>query len=122
MAHLQEAAVKQTAAEQSYLTYVLADASKFQMVTAVSFLPLEQAVRKMTSLPASRLRLRGKGVLQPGADADVCVFDPARLHERGTYTDPAQEAEGMDYVFVGGRPAIADGEFTQERAGRVLRR
>ena len=85
-------------------------------------LPLEEAVRKMTSLPASRLRLRGKGVLQPGADADVCVFDPARLHERGTYTDPAQEAEGMDYVFVGGRPAIADGEFTQERAGRVLRR
>ena len=91
-------------------------------VNQKKFLPLEQAVRKMTSLPASRLRLTGKGVLQPGADADICVFDPQALHERGTYTDPAREAAGMDYVFVGGRPAIARGEWTKDRAGRVLRR
>ena len=91
-------------------------------VNQKKLLPLEQAVRKMTSLPASRLRLTGKGILQPGADADICVFDPQALHERGTYTDPAREAAGMDYVFVGGRPAIARGEWTKERVGRVLRR
>ncbi len=91
-------------------------------VNRKKLLPLEQAVRKMTSLPASRLRLTGRGILQPGADADLCVFDPLALHECGTYTDPAREAAGMDYVFVGGRPAIARGEWTKERAGRVLRR
>ncbi len=91
-------------------------------VNQKKLLPLEEAVRKMTSLPASRLRLTGKGVLQPGADADICVFAPLALHECGTYTDPAREAAGMDYVFVGGRPAIARGEWTEERAGRVLRR
>ncbi len=85
-------------------------------------LTMEDAVRKVTSLPASRLRLEGKGMLRVGSDADLNVFAPQNIHECGTYTNPAQEAVGMDYVFVAGHAAIAAGKFTKECAGSVLRR
>ena len=83
-------------------------------------LSLPQAVRKMTSLPARLLRLRGKGLLREGWDADLCIFDPAAIRERGTYGDPCQYAEGMDYVLVAGVPAIADGAFAELGHGRAL--
>ena len=61
-----------------------------------------------------------KGRLTVGADADLCLFDPAAIHERGTWQDPEQLAAGMDYVFVAGVPAIAEGRFTGSRNGEVL--
>ena len=85
-------------------------------------LSLPQAVSMMTGRPAEALRLKGKGLLQVGMDADVNVFVPERLHEKGTYSKPAQYAEGMDTVFVSGSPAILHGKRCAEAVGRVLRR
>ena len=82
----------------------------------------EQAVHKLTGAPAAALRLRGKGVLAQGADADVCVFDPEKLHERGTYQLPRQTAEGMTLVLVDGQAAVRDGQLTGVMAGRAIRR
>jgi N-acyl-D-aspartate/D-glutamate deacylase len=75
----------------------------------------------MTSLPAQVFGLRDRGLLRPGAYADLLIFDPAQVRHRGTFTDPYHLAEGMQYVFVNGRPAIRAGAFTDELAGRVLR-
>ncbi len=80
------------------------------------------AVRSMTSLPAQVYRMPGRGVIRAGAAADVVVFDLDRLRDRATFTKPHQLSEGMVYVFVNGRAAIRDGEFTGVLAGRVLRR
>ena len=74
----------------------------------------------MTALPAQVLRLRGKGRIAAGMDADLNVFDPAAVHERATWEQPAQESEGMDAVFVGGAPAILHGAFTGAANGQVL--
>lgn len=83
-------------------------------------LTLPEAVHKMTRLPADRLGLAKKGRIQVGADADLCLFDPAAIHERGTWQVPEQTAAGMDYVFVAGVPAIAEGRLTGSRNGIVL--
>ncbi|MEX2271103.1 MAG: D-aminoacylase [Vicinamibacterales bacterium] len=83
---------------------------------------LEEAIRSMTSLPASTFGLEGRGLLQPGATADLVVFDPAALRERATYEDPHQMSEGMWLVLVNGQPVIQDGAFTGKRPGKVLRR
>lgn len=85
-------------------------------------LTADEAVRRLSRLPAERYGLRQKGRVAVGADADLCMFDPAAIHEMGTWADPAQCARGMDWVFVGGVPAIAEGRFTDHRAGRVLTR
>ena len=85
-------------------------------------LTLPEAVVSMTAIPAGALRLRGKGRLAAGMDADICVFDPASVHEAGTYADPHRCAAGMDWVLVGGVPAIAAGVLTRARPGRVIRR
>ena len=85
-------------------------------------LSLEQAVRKMTALPAKALRLRGKGVLAEGMDADLCVFDPAQLRENGDYQDPCRMASGLDAVLVAGEPAVIRDTYTGVRAGTVIRR
>ncbi len=85
-------------------------------------LTLEEAVAKMTSVPAAALRLPGKGIIAPGMDADLCVFDPKAIHEGGDYQNPHRYAEGMDYVLVDGVPAIAEGRFAAMDRGRVLRR
>lgn len=85
-------------------------------------LTLEQAVQKMTAAPAKALRLPGKGEIAVGMDADLCVFDPKKIHEVCTYTDPCQPAEGMTYVLVGGKIALCDGKPTGEKAGTVLKR
>jgi len=82
---------------------------------------LEDAVRKMTSLPAARLRLRDRGVLREGARADVVVFDPQRVADRATYDDPHRYPDGMPYVIVNGEVALDGGETTAARAGRFLR-
>lgn len=85
-------------------------------------LTLEQGVHKLTQAPAQALRLAGKGVIAVGADADLCVFDPAALTERGTYQDSCQTALGMDAVLVAGRLAVKNGEMTGVKAGTLIRR
>lgn len=83
--------------------------------------PLEEAVRKMTSLAASRLGLRDRGVVREGAWADLVVFDPERINDTATYEDPHRYPEGIDAVIVNGRLALVSGETTRERAGAFLR-
>jgi len=83
-------------------------------------LELPEAVRKMTSLPASRMRLLDRGLLRPGLVADIAVFDPATVGERATFVDPHQYAEGVHYVIVGGQPTIWGGEHTGATNGKVL--
>ena len=83
--------------------------------------PLEDAVRKMTSLPASRVRLHDRGVIREGAAADLIVFDPGRVGDRATFDDPHQYPEGIPLVIVNGEVALRDGATTPARAGRFLR-
>lgn len=83
-------------------------------------LTLPEAVRKMTRLPAERLGLAKKGRIEVGADADLCLFRPEAVHEADTWLAPERLAQGMDYVFVNGTPAIAEGRFTPSHSGRVL--
>ena len=84
-------------------------------------LSLPDAVWKMTGLPARRLGLAARGVLAPGAMADVVVFDAATVADRATYEDPHRYAAGIGHVLVNGRVVIADGEHTGALPGRVLR-
>jgi len=90
-------------------------------------LTLMEALRKMTLMPAERLVkaapvMRRKGRLSAGADADVVVFDPARVRERATYAEPAQYSEGFDYVLVGGVVVVDRGKLVDEAtAGRAIR-
>jgi len=84
-------------------------------------LSLPDAVWKMTGLPARRLGLADRGVLAPGAKADVVVFDAATVADRATYEDPHRYATGIGHVLVNGRVVIADGEHTGALPGRVLR-
>ena len=85
-------------------------------------LDLAAAIRSMTSLPATVYRMPDRGWLRPGAAADVVVFDLARVRDQATYEDPHRIAEGMVHVLVNGRFAIRDGQFTDAKAGQVLRR
>ena len=83
---------------------------------------LEHAVRSMTGLPAAVFGLSDRGVIREGAAADIVIFDPAKVVERSTYTDPHQLAEGMSHVMVNGQFVLQDGKFTTALPGRVLRR
>jgi N-acyl-D-amino-acid deacylase len=81
---------------------------------------LADAVRSMTSLPASVFGLKDRGVIRRGARADLVAFDPAAIRDAATYADPQRLAEGMRYVFVNGEPAIDNGTPTGRTAGRLL--
>ena len=82
---------------------------------------LEDAVRKMTSLTASRLKLRDRGVVREGAWADLVVFDPERIIDAATYDDPHRYPVGIDHVIVNGGVATDHGETLAQRHGRFLR-
>jgi len=84
-------------------------------------LSLEDAVRKMTSLPAERIGLRDRGVLVRGMNADIVVFDPKRVCDKATYENSHAYPEGIVHVLVNGAVTIESGEHTKERAGLVLR-
>ena len=81
-----------------------------------------QAVNSMTGLPAQVFRIKDRGVLRVGSYADVLVFDLSRINDPATFTNPHQLAEGMVEVFVGGEPAVSDGQFTGVMAGKVITR
>jgi N-acyl-D-amino-acid deacylase len=83
--------------------------------------PLEEAVRRLSSMPADNLRLRDRGRLRPGHFADVVVFDPATVADHATFDDPHRYASGIVHVIVNGCPVIRDGEHTGALPGRVLR-
>jgi len=83
-------------------------------------LTLEDAVRRMSSLPAARLKLLDRGILRPGMKADVVVFDPNAVADKSEFGKPHQYAVGFRDVIVNGIPVILNGELTQQRPGRVL--
>lgn len=90
-------------------------------VRGTHLLTLEDAVRKMTSLNASKLGLRDRGELRAGAFADVTLFDPAKVTDRSTFETPFQYGEGVEFVVVNGRVVLDHGSPTGDRPGRTLR-
>ncbi|MBI1872739.1 MAG: D-aminoacylase [Acidobacteria bacterium] len=84
-------------------------------------LPLEEAIRKMTSRPAARVHLNDRGILRPGLAADITVFDPATIHDVSTFENPNHYSVGVKYVVVNGKVVVSDGKLTAERPGRALR-
>ena len=83
--------------------------------------PLHEAIRRLTTLPASNLRIADRGALRPGFFADLAIFDPASIADRATFDRPHQYAVGMRHVFVNGTQVLADGEHTGATPGRVVR-
>jgi len=82
---------------------------------------LAEAIRRLTSLPASTLKLERRGALRPSSFADVVVFDPAQVQEHSTFEQPHQLATGMRHVFVNGEQVLRDGVHTGALPGRVIR-
>ena len=83
-------------------------------------IPLEEAIRRLTSFPAQNLRIQKRGLLKPGYYADVVVFDPVRIQDRATYEKPHQLAVGVEHVFVNGVQVLKNGEHTGATPGRVV--
>jgi len=84
-------------------------------------IPMEEAIRKLTSFPAATLRLKDRGRLQKGYFADVVVFDPKTIADHSTYEKPHQYATGVKHVWVNGGQVLKDGEHTGQKPGRVVR-
>jgi N-acyl-D-amino-acid deacylase len=82
---------------------------------------LEEAIRRLTSMPADHLGISDRGRLQPGMYADVVVFDPETIQDHATFVEPHQYATGMVHVFVNGEQVLEDGEHTGATPGRVVR-
>ncbi|MGH7535846.1 MAG: amidohydrolase family protein, partial [Gemmatimonadales bacterium] len=91
-----------------------------EYVREQKLLSLEEAVRKMTSLPASRMGLPDRGLLRPGLAADIVVFDPAAVGARSTYADPNRYSQGIAFVAVNGQLVVDGGRITEARPGRPL--
>lgn len=91
-------------------------------VRELRWLTLSEAIRKMTSLPAQRFKLRDRGLVSPGFKADLVLFDSDRIVDRATFKDPQLISEGVKRVFVNGEEVWTDGNVTGRRPGRPLRR
>jgi N-acyl-D-aspartate/D-glutamate deacylase len=85
------------------------------------FLSLEEGVRRCTSLPARRFGLRDRGYLHPGMAADVVIFDPSKIADQATVTEPARPCEGVTMVIINGIVVANNGRRVADRAGKVLR-
>jgi N-acyl-D-amino-acid deacylase len=90
-------------------------------VRELGILTWEEAVRKMTSLPAQRLGFADRGLLRPGLAADVTCIDPEAVRDTATYEDPRRLPEGIPFVIVNGVVVVDDGRHTGALAGRALR-
>jgi N-acyl-D-aspartate/D-glutamate deacylase len=89
----------------------------------VHTLSQEEAVRKMTSLPARQMQLEGRGVLKKGAFADITVFDPGTVKSCASFEDPHRFAEGIEYVLINGKPVLERGSYdARALAGTVIKR
>ena len=86
-----------------------------------NLVPLEEAIRRLTSLPAENLRIKQRGRLTEGFHADIVVFDPATIGDHATFEKPHQYATGVRHVLVNGIPVLKDGEHTGAKPGRVVR-
>jgi N-acyl-D-amino-acid deacylase len=84
-------------------------------------IPLEEAVHRLTSLPAENLKLRERGALRPGYYADMVVFDPAKVADHATFDKPHQFSTGVVHVIVNGKQVLKDGEHTGAKPGMVVR-
>ena len=83
---------------------------------------MEEAVYRMTGFAAAKFGLKDRGLVRAGAFADLVLFDPVRIIDRGTFEDPKRLPEGIRAVFVNGKKAVDKGAVTGMRTGRVLRR
>jgi dihydroorotase/N-acyl-D-amino-acid deacylase len=83
-------------------------------------LSLEQAVRKMTSMPAARIGSRDRGILSEGKYADIVIFDLSKIQDKATFMDPHQYPEGIDYVLVNGETVVDHGKVTGKLPGKIL--
>jgi N-acyl-D-amino-acid deacylase len=83
-------------------------------------IPLAEAIRKMTSLPAAQFRFAQRGLVKEGYAADLVVFDPGTVSDRATFEQPHAYAAGIPYVFVNGVAVVSKGEQTNARPGAVL--
>ncbi len=92
-----------------------------QFVREEGILSLEEAVRRMTSLPAGRFGFLDRGLVRPGMKADLVLFDPEKVVDKATYEDPHQYSQGFEHVLVNGVFVIQDGELSSGRPGRILR-
>ncbi|ANO51250.1 N-acyl-D-amino-acid deacylase family protein [Woeseia oceani] len=92
-----------------------------RFVREESLMPIEEAVRRMTSLPAFNTNIRGRGRLKADYYADVVIFDPAEFTDHATFEEPHQYATGVEHVFVNGVQVLKDGEHTGATPGRVVR-
>lgn len=90
-------------------------------VRELKLLTLPEAVRRMTSLPAQTFRIKDRGMLQAGAHADIVIFDPEKVTDPSTFSDPHHYAEGFSHVIVNGGVVIDDGKLTEVRSGGPLR-
>ena len=84
-------------------------------------LHLEDAIRKMTSLPAQRFQLKGRGLLMPGMAADIVIFDPDTIQDKATFDAPHAYAEGFSYVLVNGQFVLREGKYIGTKSGQVLK-
>lgn len=87
----------------------------------LGLIPLEEAIRRLSALPAENLKLNNRGKLQPGYFADIVVFDPANVKDNATFEDPHQYAEGVVHVFVNGTQVLENGEHTGATPGRFVK-
>ena len=92
-----------------------------QFVQQRGLFTIEEAIHKMTALPASRLNLSRRGRIAPGQIADVLIFDPANVKQHNDFVNPHVYSSGMDYVFVNGKPALENGKPNGTLPGRVMR-
>ena len=84
-------------------------------------IPVQEAIRKLTSLPAENLKLKDRGRLKPGYFADVVIFDPTSVKDNATFEDPHQYAEGVKHVWVNGTQVLKDGDHTGATPGRFVK-
>ncbi|MFC1551559.1 amidohydrolase family protein [Candidatus Latescibacterota bacterium] len=82
---------------------------------------LEEAIRKMTSLPASILSLSSRGIINKGMEADILIFDPEKIQDKATFIEPLLYSEGIDYVIINGQMVIDNGKVTEALPGKVIR-
>src|SRR5207302_4950926 len=90
-------------------------------VRGEKIVPLEEAIRRLSALPAGNLKLDRRGALKPGYFADVVVFDPAKIQDHATYEKPHRYSTGVLHVFVNGAQVLKNGEHTGAKPGRAVR-
>ena len=84
-------------------------------------IPLEEAIRRLTSFPANNLKINKRGMLKEGYYADIVVFDPEKIRDHSTFQKPHQYSTGVSHVWVNGIQVLKDGEHTGAKPGRVVR-